>query len=129
MLAVASYQPLTLGTRRETGKFFMKYAIIGSGKIGSALARVFARKNIEVAIANSRGPETLAYLAEELGPGIVPQSVEETHKAEIIFLAVPYSAHKNIAKQFKEWNSKIIVDTTNAFHAARENCKIASPLK
>ena len=34
----------------------MKYAIIGSGKIGTALARAFAHKNIEVAIANSRGP-------------------------------------------------------------------------
>ena len=45
----------------------MKYAIIGSGKIGTALARVFARKNIEVAIANSRGPETLTPLAKELG--------------------------------------------------------------
>ena len=30
----------------------MKYAIIGSGKIGTALARTFACKNIEVAIAN-----------------------------------------------------------------------------
>src|SRR5271156_5435544 len=34
----------------------MKYAIIGSGAIGTALARAFARNNIEVAIANSRGP-------------------------------------------------------------------------
>jgi 8-hydroxy-5-deazaflavin:NADPH oxidoreductase len=51
----------------------MKYAIVGSGKIGTSLARTFARKNIEVAIANSRGPETLASLTEELGrrvPGI-----------------------------------------------------------
>jgi predicted dinucleotide-binding enzyme len=31
----------------------MKYAVIGSGKIGTALARTFAHKNIEVAIANS----------------------------------------------------------------------------
>ena len=51
----------------------MKYAIIGSGKIGTALARAFARKNIEVAIANSRGPETLGSLREELGPSVVPQ--------------------------------------------------------
>jgi predicted dinucleotide-binding enzyme len=48
----------------------MKYAIIGSGKIGTALARAFARKNIEVAIANTRGPETLASLTGELGRGL-----------------------------------------------------------
>ncbi len=46
----------------------MKYAIIGSGKIGTALARTFARKNIEVAIANSRGPATLASLTEDSVP-------------------------------------------------------------
>lgn len=98
----------------------MKYAIIGSGKIGTALARIFARKNIEVAITNSRGPETLAPLAEELGPSVVPQSLQDAHEAEMIFLAVPFSAHKDVAKQFKQWNGKIVVDLTNAFHAAPE---------
>jgi hypothetical protein len=33
------------------GRFIMKYAIFGSGKVGTALARIFARKNIEVAAA------------------------------------------------------------------------------
>lgn len=37
----------------------MKYAIIGFGQIGTALARIFAHKNIEVGIANSRRPETI----------------------------------------------------------------------
>ena len=46
----------------------MKYAIIGSGEIGTALARVFARNKIEVAIANSRGPATqLGFAPVELG--------------------------------------------------------------
>lgn len=98
----------------------MKYAIIGSGKIGTALARVFARKNIDFAIANSRGPETLASLREELGPSVYPQSIEEACKAEIIFLAVPFPAHKDLAKRFKKWKGKIIVDTTNTFHVAPE---------
>jgi 8-hydroxy-5-deazaflavin:NADPH oxidoreductase len=98
----------------------MKYAIIGSGKIGTALARTFARKNIEVAIANSRGPETLAPLTEELGPSVVPQSLQDAYEAEMIFLAVPFPAHKNVAKQFEQWNGKIVVDLTNAFHVAPE---------
>ncbi len=98
----------------------MKYAIIGSGKIGTALARVFARKNIEFAIANSRGPETLASLREELGPSVSPQSIEDACKAEMIFLAVPFPAHKDVAKQLKQWKGKIIVDATNTFHVAPE---------
>ena len=92
----------------------MKYAIIGSGKIGTALASVFARNSVEVAIANSRRPETLASLAEKLGPSVVPKSVAHACGAEIIFLAVPFSAHKDVAHIFNNWNGKIVVDLTNA---------------
>ncbi len=91
----------------------MKYAIIGSGKIGSALARTFARENIGVAIANSRGSETLASLAKKLGPGVCPQSIQDAYKAEMIFLAVPFPAHEDVAKQFKNWSGKIVVDVMN----------------
>ena len=98
----------------------MKYAIIGSGKIGTALARSFARKKIDVAIANTRGPKTLASLTEELGPSVFPQSVHDAYEAEIIFLAVPFPAHKDVAKQFKQWSGKIVVDVTNAHVAPEE---------
>jgi 8-hydroxy-5-deazaflavin:NADPH oxidoreductase len=99
---------------------FMKYAIIGSGKIGTALARTFARHKVEVAIANTRGPKMLASLAEELGPTVLPQSVQDACQAEIIFLAVPFPAHQEIAKKFKQWNGKIVVDVTNALDVAPE---------
>jgi 8-hydroxy-5-deazaflavin:NADPH oxidoreductase len=91
----------------------MKYAIIGSGQIGTALARAFAHENIEVAIANTRGPESLASLTKELGRSVVPQSIQDAHKADMVFLAVPFLAHKDVAKQFKQWNGKIVVDVTN----------------
>ena len=80
----------------------MKYAIIGSGEIGTALARIFARKKIDVAIANTGGPKALAALTEELGPSVVPQSVQDACQAEMIFLAVPFPAHKDVARQFKQ---------------------------
>ena len=96
----------------------MKYAIIGSGKIGTALARTFARKKIEVGIANTRGPETLASLTKKLGPSVFPQSVQDAYRAEMIFLAVPFPAHKDVAKQFKSWKGKIVVDVTNALDVA-----------
>ena len=98
----------------------MKYAIIGSGEIGAALARAFARKKIQVAIANSRGPATLASLTRELGPNVVPQSLQEACKAEMIFLAVPFSAHPEVAKQFEHWDGKIVVDVTNTFQVGPE---------
>ncbi|MEH1845273.1 MAG: NAD(P)-binding domain-containing protein [Nostoc sp.] len=101
----------------------MKYAIIGSGQIGTALARMFAHKNIEVAIANSRGPATLASLAKELGSSVVPQSLQDAYKAEMIFLAVPFPAHKDVAKQFKQWDGKIVVDAMNTLDLSPEERK------
>ncbi|HEY6847324.1 MAG TPA: NAD(P)-binding domain-containing protein [Terracidiphilus sp.] len=96
----------------------MKYVIVGSGQIGTALARIFARKNVEVGIANSRGPETLESLAKEAGSSVRPVSIEEAHRAEIIFLAVPFTSHKEIAEKFELWDGKILVDVTNALRVA-----------
>ena len=93
----------------------MKYAIIGSGPIGIALARAFAQNDIEVALANSRGPETLAAMAKEIGPKVTPQSVQDAIGAEIIFLAVPFAAHPDVAKLLPNWDGKIVVDLTNDF--------------
>lgn len=38
----------------------------------------------------------------------------------MIFLAVPFAAHKDVAKLFKQWNGKIVVDLMNALHVAPE---------
>ena len=91
----------------------MKHAIIGAGAIGTALARVFERTNVEVSIANSRGPETLAALARELGPNVSPCSVQDAVKADVIFLAVPFPTHGSVAGLLPDWSGKIVVDTTN----------------
>jgi predicted dinucleotide-binding enzyme len=45
----------------------MKIGIIGGGQIGGTLARRLAALGHEVSIANSRGPETLAVFAKEIG--------------------------------------------------------------
>lgn len=99
----------------------MTYAIIGSGNIGSALARAFARQQVPVGIANTRGPASLAPLVNELGPAIVAQSLAEALNADILFLAVPFSAHSEVAKQRASWADKILVDTTNALHVRPED--------
>jgi 8-hydroxy-5-deazaflavin:NADPH oxidoreductase len=80
----------------------MKYAIIGPGKINTALARIFARKNIEVAIANTRWPETLSSLSKELGASIFFQSTPDAYKAKMIFLPVPFRAR---LRQSLEWQA------------------------
>ena len=92
----------------------MNYSIIGSGNIGSAVARQFARKSIEVAIANTRGPGSLAALCKELGHHITPQTLEAALRADTVILAAPFSAVSVIARAAGNWMGKTVIDATNA---------------
>ena len=93
----------------------MSYAILGAGNIGQALATAFARKGIEVAIAGRRPVEALAPVARAIGPTVVPKTLREAVKADIIFLAVPFETHKEVAKVADSWKDKIVIDVTNAY--------------
>jgi predicted dinucleotide-binding enzyme len=90
------------------------YAIIGSGALGSAIASQFARKGIDVLIANRRGPASMADLARKLGPNITPGSVRDAVRAEVVVLAVPFGAASAALGDGAEWNGRIVVDATNA---------------
>lgn len=93
----------------------MSYAIIGFGKIGKALAKAFARSGIEVSVATTRDPESFASAAAEIGPGVIPTKLEEAVKADVVFLAVGFRSHVDVAKALPTWKDKIIVDVTNAY--------------
>jgi predicted dinucleotide-binding enzyme len=91
------------------------YAIIGFGKIGRALAKAFARNGINVSVATTRDPESFASDAAAIGAEIVPVTLVEAVKADVIFLAVHFESHPDVAKVLPNWQGKIIVDVTNAY--------------
>jgi len=93
----------------------MSYAIIGFGKIGHALAKAFARKGIEVSVATTRDPKSFAADATAIGRTIIPKTLAEALKADIIFLAVHFESHPDVAKALPTWKGKTIVDVTNAY--------------
>src|SRR3982074_1381628 len=93
----------------------MSYAIIGFGKIGHALAKAFARNDIEVSAATTRDPESFASDAAAIGPTIIPKTLAEAVKADILFLAVRFESHKEVAKALSNWKGKTIIDVTNAY--------------
>ena len=93
----------------------MKYAIIGSGKIGAALAAQLARHGIQFAIANTRGRSSLAPLVAQLGDHVIPATLAEALKADFLFLAVPFGALQSVANATSDWHGKVVIDAMNAF--------------
>ena len=93
----------------------MSYAIIGFGKIGQALAKAFARNGIEVFVATTRDPESFAFDTAAIGPTIIPKKLAEAVKADVVFLAVRFEQHPDVAKALPTWQGKTIVDVTNAY--------------
>jgi len=91
------------------------YAIIGFGNIGKALAKAFARNGIEISVATTRDPESFLSAAAAIGPGIIPTTLAEAVKADVIFLAVRFESHPDVAKALPTWRGKTIVDVTNAY--------------
>lgn len=91
------------------------YAIIGFGNVGQALAKAFARNNIEVAVATTRDPQSFAADAAAIGSTIIPKTLADAVKADIIFLAVRFESHPDVAKALPTWQGKTIIDVTNAY--------------
>jgi predicted dinucleotide-binding enzyme len=98
----------------------MSYSIIGFGSVGQALARAFARKNIEVRVAGRRAPEALTQQAQAIGPTVIPTTLQDAIASDIIFLAVPFREHREVAKLLPSWRGKTIIDATNAYGISEE---------
>lgn len=88
--------------------------IIGSGNIGSAIARLAVNADIDIILANSRGPETLQDLIAELGPRATAGTVEQALRdADAIVLSIPLPAVKEIPAE--QLSGKVILDTSNYY--------------
>ncbi|WP_431862598.1 NADPH-dependent F420 reductase [Micrococcus terreus] len=88
--------------------------IIGSGNIGSAIARLAVAANIRVVVSNSRGPETLTDLVQELGPLASAGTVEDAAAAsDTVVLSVPLSASMSIPADLLA--GKLVLDTGNYY--------------
>lgn len=98
----------------------MSYSIIGFGAVGQALARAFARKNIDVAVASRRAPQTLALQASTIGATVIPRTLQDALQTDVIFLAVPFAEHAAVARLLPDWQGKTIIDATNAYGVAVE---------
>lgn len=99
----------------------MNIGIIGAGHIGTALAKHFTQLGHSVHIANSRGPESLADVAQQTGATAVTVP-EAPAGAEILVITIPLKAVPDLPKDLlKDLPANaIVVDTCNYYPAHRD---------
>jgi predicted dinucleotide-binding enzyme len=98
-------------------EYHMSIGIIGSGAIGTALARRLAGAGIAATISNSRGPDSLKDLVRELGPSIKAGTREQAARADIVFVAVNWSKLAEALAGLPDWNGRIVIDANNPIEA------------
>ncbi len=92
----------------------MNIGIIGAGNIGATIARLLVEAGHEVAIANSRGPDTLQDLIKELGPRASAVTVEKAALfGDVVLLAIPLKEYASLPA--KAFAGKIVIDANNYY--------------
>jgi hypothetical protein len=87
---------------------------IGSGHIGSTVARLSVAAGHQVVLSNSRGPATLASLAIELGPLARAATAEEAAAAgEIVVVSIPLRPYQSVPAA--PLVGKVVLDTCNYY--------------
>jgi predicted dinucleotide-binding enzyme len=102
-------------THIHDGGSTMRIGIIGAGHIGGTLTRRLRSLGHDVAVANSRGPETLAGLAAETGARAV--TVEEAVRGrDLVIVTIPQYAVARLPRGlFDAAGDAVIVDTGNYY--------------
>jgi predicted dinucleotide-binding enzyme len=91
----------------------MRIGIIGSGHIGATAARLFLEAGHEVAIANSRGPESLAGLVHERERARAATVEQAESFGELVLVAIPFGRYTELPAE--PLRDTIVVDAMNYY--------------
>jgi predicted dinucleotide-binding enzyme len=92
----------------------MKVGIIGSGHIGGTAAKLLVEAEYEVAISNSRGPDSLKELVGSLGQKARAATVEEASRfGEVVLLAIPFKSFRDLDPS--GLSGKVVIDAGNYY--------------
>jgi 8-hydroxy-5-deazaflavin:NADPH oxidoreductase len=86
--------------------------IIGAGAIGKAFAQQLVKAGLNVILSNSRGPDTLAPLADSLGSKARAGTVQQAAQADIVFVSTNWNRTEEALKGL-DWDNRILIDATN----------------
>ena len=93
----------------------MKIGILGAGNIGGTAARLFVAAGHEVALSNSRGPESLRELVKELAPWAHAMTIRDAARfGDVVLLAVPWRSPEALPEP-QVLRDKIVIDAMNPY--------------
>jgi predicted dinucleotide-binding enzyme len=96
----------------------MRIGFIGAGSVTKVMGRHLLNAGHTIAICNSRGPETLGALIDELGPGATAETKDQVVRSDVVIIAVRWVQAEE-ALRGVDWNGRILIDAMNA-HAELE---------
>lgn len=92
----------------------MMIGILGAGKMAQMLVPKLVSGGHRVIISNSKGPESLQSLVEQMGPGVsAAQSKQMLADADIVILATPWEKTAAAIDAAGSWDGKVVIDATN----------------
>jgi 8-hydroxy-5-deazaflavin:NADPH oxidoreductase len=87
---------------------------IGAGRIGQAVARLAVDQGYDVVLSNSRGPETLTTVVEELGPHAEADTAQgAAARGDIVVVTIPLKAYRDVP--VGPLDGKVVIDTNNYY--------------
>ncbi len=112
---LTSIVPMAGGAALDDSKP-LKIGIIGTGSIGGALAKHWAKAGHELLIS-SRHPEQLQSLAKSLGPKLRTGTPREAAAfGDVVLISIPYAATPQLGRDLQsELKGKIVLDTGNPY--------------
>ena len=96
----------------------MNIAVLGTGDIGSQRARSLARAGHRLILANSRGPESIKALSDELHADAATVT-DAVKQAEVIVLSIPFVVIPTLADTLRQAPADaVVVDMSNYYPIA-----------
>jgi 8-hydroxy-5-deazaflavin:NADPH oxidoreductase len=103
----------------------MKIGTLGAGVVAQAIARHAIGHGHQVVLSNSRGPDSLAGLAHDLGPLATAGTRQEAAAAELVVLAVGWPQVPAAVAGLPPFDGRVVIDATNQFISLPPHIKIA----
>lgn len=92
----------------------MRIGFIGSGHIGSTVARLAVDHGHDVVMSNSRGPDTLQDVVSSLGPrATAATAADAAASGDIVVVTIPLKSYRDVP--VTQTAGKVVIDTNNYY--------------